>query len=171
MKTITVAAAMTLAIASMATSSPANAADLKSFSSMVCRPNGAASLNTISYSHQGIFNTSSTESAVVICPLLNDHENYIPVDGASLRVRAKAPSVGTTQVACNVQVGSLSSGSWSSSDSSGNFSNGSNADLGLPVQTQGASWIYEAINLVCALGPRARLTRIYMTTNEPTQTP
>lgn len=168
MKITAIATAITLATISMGGSNPANAADLKSFSSMVCRPNGAASLNTISYSHQGIFNTSNTESAVVICPLLNDHETYIPETGTTLNVRVKAPGGGTTHVNCNVQVGSLSSGSWSSSSSTGDFSNGASQTLTLPVQTETTGWFYEPINLVCALGPRARVTRIYLNTSEPT---
>ncbi|MDN5781056.1 MAG: hypothetical protein L0H23_03370 [Luteimonas sp.] len=161
MKFTTLSAAATLAIAVLAVSGTAKAGDYKSFSTSVCRANGAASLDVISYSHQGVFNTSSTESAVIICPLLNDTESTIADGDAYLGFSAHAPGGSSAIVNCNVQVGGLGTGAWSTSRSTGTIApGGSVQESGIYFQTAG-NYLAQ-VNLVCALGPRARLTQIFV---------
>jgi len=171
MKTATTIIALTLAVASVAFSEPASAGDLKSFSTMVCRPNGPAALDVITYSHQGVFNTSTTNNAVVICPLTNDTESSIAADDATLGFFMRAPGSGSASVNCTVQVGSLSSGSFSASASTGTIAAGGVGSATLPVQHESAFWVWEPINLVCSLSPRARLTRIYVDQDTATDSP
>jgi hypothetical protein len=163
-----------LAGAITAFSPKANAAsDVKIFSSMVCRANGAASLDVLTYSYQGVFNTSSTQNAVIICPLEKDSEyTMLDADGtnATLTVNVKAPGGATGLANCTVEVGSLSSGAYSASASSGTIAAGNTATLNMDVQTAD-TWWNEPINLVCGLGPRVRLTRIFMTEHGATNTP
>lgn len=173
-KLLICSAVLVLAGVSAGFSSEASAAsDLKSFSSMVCRANGAASLDVLTYSYQGVFNTSTTQHAVVICPLLKDDEssmNSTNGNVGALTVYVKAPSGAAGSANCTVHVGSLSSGNYSNSASTGTIAAGSTASMALSVETD-PGWVYEPINLVCSLGPRVRLTRIrYIesgTTNVP----
>jgi hypothetical protein len=168
----TAALAMAGAIAGFSPDASA-ASDLKSFSSMVCRANGAASLDVLTYSYQGVFNTSTTQNAVIICPLLKDDENEMNATNlnvGTLYVVAKAPGGSTGAANCTVEVGSLSSGAYSNAASTGTISAGGSGTMALSVETD-PGWVYEPINLVCSLGPRVRLTRIYYfepgTTNVP----
>lgn len=147
------------------------ASDVKSFSSMVCIPNGAASATGITYSYQGVFNTSSTNNVVVICPLLKDSDDTItdanPADlNFTWRTAGALPGV----VNCAVHVGSLTSGSFSASSSNTEVAAATTRTTTLPVRTS-PTWWNEPINLVCSMSPRTRLTRIYLTEYGSTNTP
>lgn len=161
MKFATLSVAATLAIAAVAISGTARAGDYKSFSTSVCRANGAASLDIISYSHQGVFNTSSTENAVIICPLLNDAESAILDGEAYLGFTARAPGGSSATVTCNVQVGGLGTGSWSTTRSTGTIPPGASVqETGIDFLTDGN--FLAQVNLVCGLSPRARLTQVFI---------
>lgn len=171
MRIILAITTLTLVMASATFSESAGAADLKSFSTMVCKANGAAALDVITYSHQGVFNTSSTNNAVIICPLLNDTETSILAGNATLGFFARAPGSSSASVNCTVQVGSLSSGSFSDSASTGTIPAGTSGDATMDVQHQSAFYVWEPINLVCSLSPRARLTRIFIDQDTATDAP
>lgn len=170
---IILAAALALAGATTTFSPTASADDQKSFSSMVCRANGAAGLEVLTYSYQGVFNTSSTQPAVVICPLLKDDESEMNATNANVgtlytEFRAAAGLAGIAN--CTVQVGSLSTGNYSDAASTGAIPAGNTGSVSLSVETS-PGWVYEPINLVCSLGPRVRMTRIYYLETGTTNTP
>jgi hypothetical protein len=160
-----------LAPAILGTSASALAAsDVKSFSTNVCVPVGAAASNDLTYSHLGLLNTSTTSSRVVICPLVKDTDLEWTAGLTNLNVEYRSPAGAGGAVSCTIYVGSIASGSWSQAASPAALPAGTTGYILLAPETA-ASWWNEPVNLACSLGPRMRLTRIYLTETGVTNTP
>lgn len=151
-----------IGLTALTTAAPANAADRKTFSAMACVPNGPPSSEdtSLSYSFLGLLNTSTTDTLVVTCPLIKDSESGVDPFGDvafSYAISAGAPG----RVNCAVHVGFLQDGlSYYSASSNEPIQPAGYQDFViLPVET--TSNYLAPINLVCALGPRTRLTRIW----------
>jgi hypothetical protein len=146
------------------------ASDVKSFSTNACVPVGAAASNDLTYSHLGLLNTSSTASRTVICPLVKDADSSWTTGTATINIDYKSPGSAGGSVNCTVYVGSLTSGSWSVSSSNAPIAANSIGSFALSPETA-VSWWNEPVNLACSLGPRMRLTRVYLTETITTNTP
>lgn len=148
----------------------ASAADYKNFSSNVCVPSGPAASNDLTYSTLGLLNTSTTADRVVVCPLLKDSEGSVVVsDNSFVTVEYRTAAGLSGRVNCTLNVGSISSGTYSVSSSQTTRPANTNASFLLAFATD-PGWVYEPVNLACSLSPRTRLTRIYIYEATPTGT-
>lgn len=153
-----------IGLTTLITAAPANAADQKTFSTMDCVPNGPPSSEdtNLSYSFLGLLNTSTTDTLVITCPLIKDAE----YDGTkpfgevafSYAISNGAPG----KVNCAVHVGFLQNGlSYYSASSNEPVQVAGYQESGVHLPIETTSNFLAPINLVCALGPRTRLTRIW----------
>lgn len=146
------------------------ASDIKSFSTNICVPVGTAASNDLTYSNLGLLNTSTTSNRVVICPLVKDADSTWVAGETSLAVDYRSPSGAGGSVSCTIYVGSISSGSWSATSAPAPLPAGTTGNIVLAPETA-VSWWNEPVNLACSLGPRMRLTRVYLTETGATNVP
>jgi hypothetical protein len=168
---IAATALILVAAGTLGFSSPASAAeDWKIYPTIDCVPNGPASGNDLSYSYQGLINTSTTNNRVIICPLLNDVENFNSgfTDTVYFNYQTAAAVAGT--VNCTVQVGFLASGFTSASTSEPEKPADSKEEASVVIPPLPANFL-PPIHLVCVLSPRTRLTRILIHNVSPTNVP
>lgn len=168
-------ASTVVATGAMAVSNPAHAGtDYKTFNTMLCVPNGTAASNDLTYSYLGVLNTSTTESRVVICPLVKDADNHITdAAPASLTVGYVTAASKSGSVNCNIYVGFYQPGGgqyYSASSPVVERPANTYTEFSLDIRTDPSNFL-PVESLVCAISPRTRLSRIIMNETGVTNTP
>jgi hypothetical protein len=158
---IALCATTLVGLTSLLASAPASAEDTKTFSPMACVPNGPPSSldNQLSYSYLGLLNTSEVNNLVVTCPLEKDADDNTNDPFGEVVFSYQTANSKSGVVNCTVQIGAYGTSTFYS-QSSAETTQGPGEYNEASLDLDSVDNYLPAINLVCSLSPRTRLTRI-----------